>query len=474
MASMAHSFSVAVSQLLHNLIELGVCTEPACPNAFHAFSTSEFASLFGGDQHDGQHLSAQVGSLSPVRPLELDVMTNALTCEVYPLGEMGRWLSSSPAQLRPALVDYVDGLFSSVSREFGVSLETLLCGLVLLERMQKENLLAYQRAQQEERKRQRLAGATTATTNTTSVHSTCSSSSLSSSVRTGSAEATPRALLLQSLGATSSVCSGSGCAVCDGAPSSLASLPVPIPVNSRHHHHHHRHRYGGATLVMSEGSAATSLRVSCSPVSPSMTVGPLGDGEGSAGVQEGGGDVCAGEKRQQVTTTVAASQPTAVTKTSPLVDSPLCTAVAASAPVRVARKAMLTSADAVCSNSFGSRSCGGGSRSHRHHTHEATHDAPAMPPLCAVCAGTSLFAVQYHNVQLFLAACLLLSVKINEPALSTVPDDELDARFAKLSGCTLLPLRVAERTVCEALQGKLSTSGPQVERLLRRLGAVEV
>lgn len=91
--------------------------------------------------------------------------------------------------------------------------------------------------------------------------------------------------------------------------------------------------------------------------------------------------------------------------------------------------------------------------------------------LCARCVGSPAFALQPQSVHLFAAAGLLLSLKIDNEALAEgVPQEALAAHVARLCCCDPLPLRVAERVMCEALGWDLDVPDAQWDAVVARLG----
>lgn len=94
---------------------------------------------------------------------------------------------------------------------------------------------------------------------------------------------------------------------------------------------------------------------------------------------------------------------------------------------------------------------------------------------CAVCNGNALFSLQYYNVHLLLAACLHLSLQINEAgAIAGCSGSSVARRVAEVCGCTPAAMLLAERVVCDCLSFELTVTPAAVETLVRRLGAVEV
>ncbi|RNF17730.1 uncharacterized protein Tco025E_04766 [Trypanosoma conorhini] len=90
--------------------------------------------------------------------------------------------------------------------------------------------------------------------------------------------------------------------------------------------------------------------------------------------------------------------------------------------------------------------------------------------LCYACAGSSVFSLQFWNVQLFLAAALLLSLKVGEEAFAEADGEALSVQFAALGGCDTNLLLCAERCVCDLIWDELSVTGKGLESVRRRLG----
>ncbi|KAF8275690.1 hypothetical protein TcYC6_0014190 [Trypanosoma cruzi] len=90
--------------------------------------------------------------------------------------------------------------------------------------------------------------------------------------------------------------------------------------------------------------------------------------------------------------------------------------------------------------------------------------------LCTVCTGSRVFSLQPWNVQLFIAASLLLSIKVNEDAFAEVDSEMLTLQFGTMAGCEFKALLCAERCVCELIWDELRVTRKGIENVMRRLG----
>ncbi|ORC89701.1 uncharacterized protein TM35_000112350 [Trypanosoma theileri] len=90
--------------------------------------------------------------------------------------------------------------------------------------------------------------------------------------------------------------------------------------------------------------------------------------------------------------------------------------------------------------------------------------------LCRACAGSHVFGVQLWNVQLFLTAALLLSMKVNEDAFVDVDEEVLSRHVGAAAGCDSNLLRCAERCMFEVLWDELKVTEKGQASVMRRLG----
>ncbi|KEG09256.1 hypothetical protein DQ04_05531050 [Trypanosoma grayi] len=90
--------------------------------------------------------------------------------------------------------------------------------------------------------------------------------------------------------------------------------------------------------------------------------------------------------------------------------------------------------------------------------------------LCRACARSHVFSLQLWNVQLFVAATLLLSMKINEEVFAEVEEEVLAGCVGAAARCGTDALRCAERCVCEVLWDDLCVTAAGQASVMRRLG----
>ncbi|RNE98673.1 hypothetical protein TraAM80_08634 [Trypanosoma rangeli] len=90
--------------------------------------------------------------------------------------------------------------------------------------------------------------------------------------------------------------------------------------------------------------------------------------------------------------------------------------------------------------------------------------------LCYACAGSPVFSLQFWNVQLFITASLLLSLKVGEDKFAETDGEALTVQLAALGGCDTNVLLCAERCVCDLLWDELSVTTKGLESVMRRLG----
>ncbi|KAG8343072.1 hypothetical protein TRVL_06096 [Trypanosoma vivax] len=88
---------------------------------------------------------------------------------------------------------------------------------------------------------------------------------------------------------------------------------------------------------------------------------------------------------------------------------------------------------------------------------------------CGACNQFDSFSLQLWNVQLYLAAALLLSIKINEDKFAEMDEELLAAEFGQTSGCDAVTLRCAERCLCEVLCDELHVTKCGLDSVVRRL-----
>ncbi|CCD15448.1 unnamed protein product [Trypanosoma congolense IL3000] len=89
--------------------------------------------------------------------------------------------------------------------------------------------------------------------------------------------------------------------------------------------------------------------------------------------------------------------------------------------------------------------------------------------LCRACAQSDVFSLQMWNVQVFIAAALLLSMKVNEEALAEADGELLLDQFGRAVSCEAHALRCAERCVCESLWDKLQVTDEGLRSVTRML-----
>ncbi|KAK7200967.1 hypothetical protein NESM_000156000 [Novymonas esmeraldas] len=443
---MALHFSRAATQFVRNLVELGVCGNPDCPNAYRAPvrshcrcqhsapSSLQLWSTTPPQRHEGP-----LPATPPATPLDTHMLVEALDCVDFPLAAVGRQLSSSEAQMSQPLARYIDALFSRVSTRLHVRLETLVRALRLLEEVQLTNIRAYQRH--------------------------------------------------------------------------LMSTPHPRSIGIDKHHNDHRRSSNGCSTV--GGRLATARSPQAALRSPPLLPCPAPDlppphgastcvgvarGPASAPIEvvrrhlpevdSGGGGGCAAEEVLPLGVAGHAdgaaplprlsggwlhrpSQPSAAPAS--LLDGS-ATSADTFGPLTDTDGPQLRKGEAQQPSSLTSWCLPTAPPVEPVPCHERGMTVPLLnpPSPCCACRGTRVFALQYHNVHLLLAACLVLSISINEVALmESVTEDALVHEVAKLSECTDVPLHVAVRVVCETLGGHLCVFDGDVDVLVRRLNVME-
>lgn len=421
---MALNFSKASTQFVRNLVELGVCDNPDCLNAYHAPAGGNHvsgslpsgraslpSSLRPGVTPLLQHSRLAAPSTRPVIPVEPQVLVDALGSDDFPLAAVARQLSSAELQLSQSLARFVDTLFTSASKRYGLRFETLVRALRLLEQVQLMNIRAHQRHLHSQPSTLSSSGSDIRSVKSRSPQvpalgpaalppscaSTCPPAPASAPVRIRHRSATRSAL--------------------SPAPSPVvrpSASVVPLPASGQ----------GWLHRAVPHPSYRADSLLDGSSVS-SDTVGPLTDVDGLPPRKADAG------------------RPSSLL-TSWCLPSP-------------------------ASPSGLPGGCGD--------TATTGVDLPALLRqlhVCTACAGTRVFALQYFNVHLFLAACLVLSISINEVALmETMLEDQLVHEVTEMSQCADLPLHVAVRTVCETLEGQLCVFDSDVDVLLHRLNVVE-
>ncbi|KAH9586171.1 hypothetical protein LSM04_007336 [Trypanosoma melophagium] len=90
--------------------------------------------------------------------------------------------------------------------------------------------------------------------------------------------------------------------------------------------------------------------------------------------------------------------------------------------------------------------------------------------LCRTCSGSDIFSLQLWNVQLFLSASLLLSMKVNEDTFADVMEEVVSSHVGAAAGCDSNLLRCAERCIFEVLWDELKVTKKGQIDVMRRLG----
>lgn len=408
---MALNFSKASTHFVRNLVELGVCENTDCLNAYHP-PASVSGRSFGSHQRPSSLLAAATTpSTRPMIAVDVPRWIHALDSDDFPLTEVCHQLSSSELQMSQPLEKFIDDLFSTVSRRYGVQLETLVRALRLLERVQMANIRAHHQLllSQPSLRSGRNSNANSCGSAGTSSHTVAGCDSCAATLEPGSASLLHRTGLLRAAAVPAPPQLGQPFSTSPQQVGRSAPIVCTPACN-----------LGGAhPALLAHGSGWDGSSLS------SGTVGPLTDTERLSG--------CKGTGAPAVSSLTSWCLPT----TSPY-------------------EVDLAAGAAAAANAV---------------------DLPSLlgrlQP-CAACAGSRVFTLQYYNVHLLLAACLALSISINElTVMAAVTEDALMHQIAAMSHCTDLSLQVAARVVCETLNGELCVFDGDVDVLVHRLNIVE-
>ncbi|KPI83437.1 hypothetical protein ABL78_7523 [Leptomonas seymouri] len=398
---MVLDFSKASTQFVRNLVELGVCENASCLNAYHPPAGVQSGGV-GTAQRQASLCSVATAVAPSTRPvIAIDVLrwVHALDSDDFPMTEVCHQLSSSELQMSQSLESFIDELFTKVSQRYAVQLETLVRALRLLERVQMANIRTHTNALLSQLSSRSDHSGHAGSFDTVGSSLSATAGDPSATAVTRSQMPTQRQGLLHAA---------------EVLTSQLRPSSADCPRNR-----------SGSRCYPQPNSVARGSVVDGSSVS-SDTVGPLTDGDRlSYGRCSGSGDA----QTSSLVSWCLPSKPSSALSVS----NSICRPNAVSIPLL--------------------RSC---------------------LQLCAACAGSCVFTLQYYNVHLLLAACLALSISINEMELmEAVTEDALMHQVAEMSHCTDVALQMAVRVVCETLQGELCVFDSDVDVLVQRLSIVE-
>lgn len=430
---MALDFSKASTQFIRNLVELGVCENADCLNAYHPPAAVQNRSVGAAQRPKSLYAAATAvpataaaASTRPVIPVDVPRWCRALDSDDFPLTEVCHQLSSSEVQMSQSLENFIDDLFSAVSHRYGVQLETLVRALRLLERVQMTNIRAHNLL---------LLSQPSFRNGPSSSNAGSFDSEGGSLTAVGCVDSTAAMLtwsqapVVQPRSTTSPEKPGALLHVAETSTPQLgpssSSAPVRIAASAVNSPAFCPASCGSSAccppppLSVARGSAFDGSSVS------SGTIGPLTDTDQHSYGKCGG---------------------------VPALSSSLTSwCLPTKSPCELSMSATAAPPNAV--------------------------DLPSLLSrlkLCAACAGSRVFTLQYYNVHLLLAACLALSISINEVAvMDALTEDVLMHQVAEMSHCMDLPLQMAVSVVCETLGGELCVFDSDVDALVRRLNIME-
>ncbi|CCW62372.1 unnamed protein product [Phytomonas sp. EM1] len=367
---MSHKLSLSIAYFLKNIIELGVCENCSCANAYQGLTTELQKRIL--DFHYAEELqNLPIPSLvltSPLRGSSGTLVHIEGTAPAF--CDAARCLVSTVQQMSLSLADYVDTIFTVISVNYGATIDILLRSLCLVEKVQKANLCAFHHSLEHQL-------GSTAVSNTNSLAIGCAQVSTLQE---------PSPFLVDELYYSQKDVSS--------VPSAHIHVDTAFPM--------------GYSNPLSKIECASNITVDSKASSPCVTA------------------KCS-----------TSSEVSLLTATSCPSEKPQCNELLATTVL------------------------------------EPFSQIPHS--LCSLCRNGNVFSLQYHNIHTFLAASLLLNLKIGAAVpLNKTASDTIAADVARVCGCEVSQLLVAEWLICAALNCNITVSTHELEGIVRRLGIVEV